>query len=60
MNTEIIISERLRVVDQRLEYITVEGHYRVGARGTRLRSSFECSIQAFGCCPHPKIDFNPS
>ena len=60
MRTQIRISERLTVVDQRLKYITIEEHYRVGARATRLRSNFECVIHASACYPHPKSDLSRS
>ena len=60
MRTQIRISESLTVVDQRLKYITIEEHYRVGARATRLRSNFECVIHASACYPHPKSDLSRS
>ena len=60
MRTQIRISESLTVVDQRLKYITIEEHYRVEARATRLRSNFECVIHASACYPHPKSDLSRS
>ena len=60
MRTQIRISERLKVVDQRLKYITIEEHYRVGARATRLRSNFECVIHACARDTHLRSDLSRS